>query len=106
MIFWLQSIKEFDNRRFVFRPLEVTDVDKLEIPSKEVLFTLAALVVHDTLTKNQMAKALHEEEAQSHLMLARLKTKGIVYRSSSGYNLNHLVYRQVVRLLKRRNIIH
>ena len=106
MIFWLQSIKEFDNRRFVFRPLEVTDVDKLEIPSKEVLFTLAALVVHDTLTKNQMAKALHEEEAQSHLMLARLKTKGIVYRNSSGYNLNHLVYRQVVRLLKRRNIIH
>lgn len=106
MIFWLQSIKEFDNQRFVFRPLEVTEVDKLEAPSRKVLFTLAALVVHDTLKKEEVALALHEDLSESRLMLARLKTKGIVYTSKSGYNLNHLVYRQVVRLLKRRNIIH
>lgn len=106
MIFWLQSIKEFDNQRFVFRPLEVAEVDKLEVPSREVLFTLAALVIHDTLNKEEVALALHEDLSASRLMLARLKTKGIVYASKSGYNLNHLVYRQVVRLLKRRNIIH
>ncbi len=106
MIFWLQSIKEFDNRRFVFLPLQVAEVDKLEAPAKEVLFTLASLVMHDTLTSEELAKSLHQDESQSRLMLARLKTKGIVYESESGYNLNHLVYRQVVRLLKRRNIIH
>lgn len=106
MIFWLQSIKEFDNQRFVFRPLEVAEVDKIEVPSREVLFTLAALVVHDTLNKEEVALALHTDLSESRLMLARLKTKGIVYASKSGYNLNHLVYRQVVRLLKRRNIIH
>ncbi len=106
MIFWLQSIKEFDNRRFVFRPLQITEVDKLEVPAKEVLFTLASLVMHDTLSSAELAKSLHQDLSQSRLMLARLKTKGIVYESKSGYNLNHLVYRQVVRLLKRRNIIH
>ncbi|MGM0458754.1 MAG: hypothetical protein ACQERO_05365 [Bacteroidota bacterium] len=106
MIFWLQSIKEYDSRRFVFTPLEVTEVDKLETPSKEVLFTLAALVIHDTLSQEQVAMALHQDLSESRLMLARLKSKGIIYKSKNGYNLNHLVYRQVLRMLKRRNIIH
>ena len=106
MIFWLQSIKEVDSQRFIFQPLEVTDIDKLEVPSKEVLFTLAALVQHDMLDKEQVAHALHQGVSESSLMLARLKTKGIIYEGSTGYNLNHLVYRQVVRMLKQRNIIH
>lgn len=106
MIFWLQSIKEIDNQKFVFNPLEVTEIDKLEVPSKEVLFTLAALVQHDMLDSEQMAYALHQSAAESSLMLARLKTKGIIYKGSTGFKLNHLVYRQVVRMLKQRNIIH
>lgn len=106
MIFWLQSIKEFDERRFLFSPIEIMDVDKLEAPSRDVLFTLACLVLHDNLTKEGVAMALHEDLSQSRLMLARLKTKGIVYESDTGFNLNHLVYRQVVRLLKKRNILH
>lgn len=106
MIFWLQSIKEFDSQRFVFQPIEITELDKLEVPSKEVLFTLAALVQHDSLKKEQVALALHQNPSDSGLMLARLKTKGIVYEGKTGYNLNHLVYRQVVRMLKQRNIIH
>ena len=106
MIFWLQSIKEINSQRFVFRPIEVTDIDKLEVPSREVLFTLAALVQHDMLTREQTANALHQNVADSSLMLARLKTKGIVYSGQSGFSLNHLVYRQVIRLLKQRNIIH
>ncbi|WP_340105054.1 AAA family ATPase [Rhodohalobacter sp. 8-1] len=106
MIFWLQSIKEIDKQRFVFQPLEITDIDKLEVPSTEVLFTLAALVQHDMLDREQVAHALHQSVADSSLMLARLKTKGIIYEGSTGYKLNHLVYRQIIRMLKRKNIIH
>lgn len=106
MIFWLQSIKEIDDYRFVFQPLEVTEIDKLEVPSKEVLFTLATLVQHDILDREQVAHALHQSVAESSLMLARLKTKGIIYEGSTGYKLNHLVYRQIVRMLKQKNIIH
>jgi len=106
MIFWLQSIKTNDSQRFVFQPLEVTEIDKLEVPSKEVLFTLAALVLHDMMDKEQVSRALHQDVAVSSLMLARLKTKGIIYSASNGFNLNHLVYRQVVRMLKQKNIIH
>lgn len=106
MIFWLQSIKKIDSQRFVFQPIEVTEIDKLELPSKEVLFTLAALVLHDKMNSEQVAQALHQNSADSSLMLARLKTKGIIYSGSIGFSLNHLVYRQVVRMLKQRNILH
>lgn len=106
MIFWLQSIKEYDDSKFVIKPLEVADVDKLDVPSREMLFTLTALVVHDKLNDEEMALALHIDPSDSRLMLMRLKSKGIIYQATNGYNLNHLVYRQVVRLLKRRNIIH
>ena len=106
MIFWLQSIKEIDSQRFVFQPIEVTEIDKLELPSKEVLFTLAALVLHDKMNSDQVAQALHQNSSDSSLMLARLKTKGIIYSGNVGFSLNHLVYRQVVRMLKQRNIIH
>ena len=106
MIFWLQSIKEIDSRRFVFQPLEVMEIDKLELPSKDVLFTLAALVLHDKMNHEQVAQSRHQSLTDSSLMLARLKTKGIIYSGGEGFSLNHLVYRQVVRMLKQRNIIH
>ncbi|MDZ7757881.1 ATP-binding protein [Rhodohalobacter sp.] len=106
MNYWLQSIKEFDDRSVKQLPTEVADLDKLEVPSRDVLFTLAALVLHENLTETELAMSLHQDEAASRLMLARLKSKGIVQNDEDGYKLNHLIYRQVVRLLKRRNIIH
>lgn len=106
MIFWLQSIKEFDDKYVTQLPTEIADVDKLEVPSREVLFTLSALVLHEFLTEEEVSFALHQDLSDSRLMLARLKSKGIVQNTEHGYNLNHLVYRQIVRLLKRRNIIH
>lgn len=106
MIFWMQSIKEFDDKSVKQLPTEVADLDKLEVPSREVLFTLAAMVLHENLTEEELSMSLHQDISESRLMLARLKSKGIAQSTEDGYKLNHLVYRQVVRLLKRRNIIH
>ena len=106
IMFWLQSIKKIENNTFYISPIEITDVDKLEVPSREVLFTLASLVIHDRLSPAEMAMSLHQPVVQSRLMLTRLKSKGIIVESEDCYSLNHLVYRQVIRLLKRRNIIH
>lgn len=106
IMFWLQSIKKIEKSTFFISPIEITDVDKLEIPSRDVLFTLASLVIHDRLTSTEMAISLHQNEIQSRLMLMRLKSKGIVVELEGMFTLNHLVYRQIIRLLKRRNIIH
>lgn len=106
IMFWLQSIKKIENNTFYIYPLEITNVDKLEVPSRDVLFTLASLVIHDRLNPAEMAMSLHQSKVQSRLMLTRLSSKGMIVESDDSYSLNHLVYRQVVRLLKRRNIIH
>ncbi len=106
IIFWLQSIGDFDEKTFQILPLEIADVDKLEVPARKVLFTLAAFVLHDRLNDEEMAMALHQPESECRLMLTRLKSKGIINKTENGYLMNHLVYRQVIRLLKRRNIIH
>lgn len=107
IIFWMQSIREYDDVAFRIAPLEVADVDKIEAPARNVLFTLAAFALHGQLTVEQMAIALHQDITQSRLMLERLKSKGIIFRTAENeYDLNQLVYRQVIRLLKRRNIIH
>lgn len=106
MILWLQSIDKFDDKYVTQMPAEVADMDKLEEPSREVLFTMSALTLHENLTELEMSLALHQDQSISRLMLARLKSKGIVQTTDEGYRLNHLVYRQVVRLLKQRNIIH
>ena len=106
IMFWLQSIKKVEKNTFYISPIEVTDVDKLEVPSREVLFTLASLVIHDRLSTAEMAMSLHQPEVQSRLMITRLKSKGMVVEKDNSYSLNQMVYRQVIRLLKRRNIIH
>ncbi len=106
MIFWMQSIKEFDDKYVTQLPTEVADLDKLEVPSRDVLFTLSALVLHQNLNVEELSIALHQDISVSRLMLSRLKSKGIVQETDNGFILNQLVYRQVVRLLRRRNIIH
>ena len=105
-IFWLQSIKEFDDKKMVIAPIEVADVDRLEVPSRNVLFTLAAFAQHDTIDEEQLAMALHQDLNESKLMIARLRSKGIILKTDGGYRMNQLVYRQVIRMLKRRNILH
>jgi len=106
MILWIKSIKEHDDKKFIISPMEVADIDLLEVPSREVLFTLASLVKHDTLKADEVAKSLHQPADDAKLMLARLKAKGLVTETENGFMINHLVYRQVIRLLKNRNILH
>ncbi|MGF1671170.1 MAG: ATP-binding protein [Balneolaceae bacterium] len=106
MIFWIKSIKEYNEQRFVIEPIEVADIDLLEVPSRDVLFTLASLLRHDILNAEELAMSLHQKLSDSKLMTARLKAKGLIKETEHGFMVNHLVYRQTVRLLKSKNVLH
>jgi len=107
MIFWLRSIRDFDEQRFYISPLEVTSVDSMEMLTPEILFSLAALVLHDTSTGEEMSLALNQGWHKCEMLMSRLLSRGLLLKQDGGqYTLNHLVYRQVVRALKQRNIIH
>ena len=106
MIFWLRSIRDFDDHTLYIKPLEIASVDALNAVKPDIPFTLASLMLHDTLTPAELAMTLRLSESAARLLLMRLLAKGIVTRQNDAFALNHLVYRQVIRGLTQRNIIH
>lgn len=105
-ILWLRSIKKIERRTFIIAPIQPVNIETLEILKPDTLFTLAAIVLHDTLKVGELCRVLNLSLAQSRVTLSRLRSRGILIENQNGYFLNHLVFRQVLRLLKRRNIIH
>ncbi|MDX1638549.1 MAG: hypothetical protein R3281_11300, partial [Balneolaceae bacterium] len=106
MIFWLRSIRAYDDIHFYIKPLEVTSLELVEELTPDILFTLAAVILHDTITAGQLSEVLQFTPQESQLILTRLKSRGLLQIKNGNYTLNHLMYRQVVRVLKQRNIIH
>jgi len=106
MIFWIRSIREFDDTYCYVQPLEVTSVEMIKDLSPQVLFTLAAFVLHDTLTDENLSMIMHMTTEESRLMINRLHSRGLLVKREGAYAINHLMYRQIVRVLKERNIIH
>ncbi len=106
MIFWIRSIRDFDETYFYIQPLEVTSVEMIEDLNPEVLFALAAFVLHDTLLDEELAMVLNIKLEESRLILNRLLSRGMLVEKNDSYTINHLMYRQIVRVLKERNIIH
>lgn len=106
MIFWIRSIREFDETHCYIKPLEVTTLEMVQELKPNVLFTLAALVLHDALSAKELCGVLQFDEQQSRVILSQLKTRGLLQEKDGQYIINQLMYRQVVRVLKERNIIH
>ncbi|WP_138429198.1 hypothetical protein [Fodinibius saliphilus] len=106
MIFWIRSIREFDENYFYIQPLEVTSVEMIEDLNPQVLFALAAFVLHDTLSDSELAMVLNVKLEESRLLLNRLRSRGMLIEKNGSFTINHLMYRQIIRVLKERNIIH
>ena len=106
MIFWIRSIRDYDETYFYVQPLEVTSVEMIEDLNPQVLFVLAAFVLHDTLLDKELAMVMNITLEESRLLLNRLRSRGMLVEKNESYTINHLMYRQIVRVLKERNIIH
>ncbi|MDZ7715796.1 MAG: hypothetical protein U5J95_06240 [Balneolaceae bacterium] len=106
MIFWIRSIREFDETHCYVKPLEFAMLEAVQELKPEVLFTLATLFLHDTLTPVQLSAILQFEKEKSRLIFNRLQTRGLLQEKEGQYAINQLMYRQVGRVLKERNIIH
>lgn len=104
--FWLRSIEAFDEQKVEVSPVEITPFTELIGSPQEILFALTAFVLHDRLTVEQLSAVLNQKEQKSRILVSHLVSKGILAKEGSEYSLNFLIYRQVIRYLKQRNIIH
>lgn len=106
MIYWIRSIKEYDESDFYIKPFNFSSIDRIENLNSSDLFALTAFVLHDSLYPEDLSKIMHQPISQSRLTVSRLASSSILIEGDEGYVLNHLIYRQVVRVLKEANFIH
>lgn len=106
MILWIRSIKDFDDTFFYIEPFYSEAIQRIENLEPPELFTFAAMVLHDMLTPRELSLALNESVQDSKLMISRQVARKILVKEPNGYMLNQLIYRQVLKILKERNLIH
>lgn len=106
MIFWIRSIKEFNDSQIRIESLEILNVASLDGLDTISLFALSAFILHDSLTPSELSMIINSNESDCEMMISRLVSRGLLVGTNNYYKLNDLVYRQVVRLLKNRNILH
>ncbi|HCD53521.1 MAG TPA: hypothetical protein DEQ34_13820 [Balneolaceae bacterium] len=106
MIFWIRSIKEYDDTHFTIEPFDFSSTERLEGFDANALFAMSAFIRHDTLTISELAMILHINTVEAEMVISRLLSRGLLLSTGDFYRLNDLIYRQVVRLLKTKNILH
>jgi predicted house-cleaning noncanonical NTP pyrophosphatase (MazG superfamily) len=106
MIFWIRSINEYDDTHFYINPFNFNTINRIDELDSEELFAMAAFVLHDSLTANELSEIMHQPLRNSKLIVSRLTSRSILYSTDNGHMLNQLIYRQVVRVLKEANFIH
>ncbi len=107
MILWIRSINEINEAYFTIESLEFMNTTSLDGLDRISQFALSAFILHDSLTAKELSSLLNQTESEAEMTVSRLASRGLLVATKENYYaLNDLVYRQVVRLLKNRNILH
>lgn len=106
LILWLRSLEYGEKRNIIVRPVEVAVIDELDVLTPDVLFVIASIIMHDTLKVTDLTRVMNSSVMESRVILTKLRSRGILHEMNGSYYLNQLVYRQMLRLLKSKNLIH
>ncbi|MGI9542720.1 MAG: hypothetical protein ACR2MX_05635, partial [Cyclobacteriaceae bacterium] len=106
LIFWLRSTLQVTDDSLVMGSLKDFDFSFLSNLNQSKLFTLYMLLLHDGLNSENHALVFNQSEEQSKLDLILLHEDGIIVKKEDFYFLNPLLFRQMVNLLKAKNLLH
>jgi hypothetical protein len=106
MWFWLSAIKSIVQKDLTVTPVIDFDYSFLHQMGRDEMFTLAALLQHETLTAEEHAIIFHQGIDESLLLLNRLLNKKYLTVSEGRFAIHALLYRPSVAALKIKNIIH
>ncbi len=105
ILYWLRSTRKVEGNTITIG-LQDTDYSFLSSLSNNKIFVLYELLVHDGLTVEQLAEVKHLSLEKAKLDLLLLQDDGIIFNNDGLFEINMLLYRPIVRLLKAKNIIH
>ena len=106
MLYWLRSAISFEDNTVVIGKIKNIKFNFLTSLDTNSIFTLHSLLLHDTLNVSEHAEIFHKAERQSRMTLMVLEDSGILVSKDGEFHINHLVYRQIVNVLRNKNLIH
>lgn len=106
LIFWLLSTKSVDENQITIGVFKKPNLNFLTAIAMNKAYALHALILHDGLSESQLSHVITITHQQSSLILLALYEDGIITKKNDVYMVNAIVYRDVIRLLKSRNLIH
>jgi len=106
LLYWLHSAISFENNTVIIGKIKNIKFDFLTSLDATSIFTLHSLLLHDNLSITEHAAVFHQAEKQSRMTLMVLEDSGILISQNGEYTINQLIYRQVVTVLRNKNLIH
>ncbi len=103
---WIKCAGKTEGNRINILSLDGIDFHFVYNLPAEVIFGLHALILHENLDVFQLSQVLGISRRQAYLLLMRLTDRGIVIEDKGFYSVHPLLYRQTIKLLKDKNMIH
>lgn len=106
LIFWLLSTREITENKLIIGHFEKPDLSFVNVLSADRVMTLLALILHDGLNETELAKVNHITHEEAKFLVMMLLEDGIIYKENGSYLVNPLIYRNVIKHLQSKNLIH
>lgn len=106
IIYWVRSIVDFSDHEVQLRALDTTGMELIGSLEPTILFAISSFLLHGSLSTEELSLGMNSSLPETEMIVSRLKTNGLLVEKNGNYSLNLLIYRQVVRVLKSKNMLH
>jgi hypothetical protein len=103
--FFLRSLDPDRSGRVRVRLFKAPEVEVLEDGGEDGLFVLAAIVVHESISLDDLEEVTRFDRVQCFIHLDRLQEIGAIAFEDEMYRVSTTWHRAAVRLLRRRNLL-
>jgi hypothetical protein len=106
IILWLNAIIKVEDEKIIVGSNIVSEYAFISQLPKETLFTLAAIIQHDSITVENFMLIFRNSRIVAEKTLERLATSGILQKTGESYNIHPFLFKSVAKVLKQNNILH
>ncbi len=106
LIFWLLSTRKVTEDHISVGDFDNPDQSFIQVMTQTRIFILLALILHDGLSLKELSLVNNLTQGELRLQISSLQEDGIIIRQADLYMVNPLIYRNVILVLKSKNLIH
>lgn len=105
LLFWLLSTKEISDNKLIIGYFKKPDLSFVKVIKMDRILILMSLILHDGLNETDLARVNNITLEEAKLKLIMLLEDGIIYQQEDRYLVNPLIYRNVIKLLRSKNLL-